>query len=706
MKKTNTQTSNIIVLLRLCTVLLAAVSFWSTARGMREYTFSEGWQAYAASLGIQGLLLGLNFSLPHFLKQCDEWWQRAALLALSAVVLFCSSWFSYLFIASNGYEGSWDTKSRLMAQEAYRDELLAAQDYVELYDEALDLRLSDQIQELYGKARGMDTSSIDINTLNWAQERADYVTNGGAASSSMEAAIQAMEDAMGNAAQAEGGETTMVSQDVRQNAAEILDGLRTSMLAELDTLAAQISAAESSVNSSYAVLQNAENRMRNIPQNADPTPYQQAINTASNNWRRSVERLDTLQERQRSYQDALSRVNYYASLLGMTEEGVSSYYVGANLREIQRELFQPEPDPAQMLELSGEVFDRLQSAEDLDQQNGAEYQSLLSLMNRFISNLERRRQLKDAGDALQQWVDALANGDILSVDEAGGNRENWKNDWITQINELKSRIGSLPVYSAAGGERGSPLLEDYDRSASVRRLDEAEEQYLTEHNSAEQGLIYLRSAYRMMALFSLALAFLLDIAAFVTGVMIEREESKLAKNPPPPLAKEDNTSASVAPTAAAVQPPPAWTLNQYLFLTSDYKFCEGEYTYRTIEQGKLGELRLPTPNYRAGLYRWEKDGILAVRNAAELLYQVSSGGPQDGVYLNCGIACQGGLLTLFINGTSRFLGNADPYVPVYKMSGDSYDEFPIKDMGRIDAKTVIVALERDGVRIAGVYVVL
>lgn len=146
----------------------------------------------------------------------------------------------------------------------------------------------------------MDTSNIDINTLDWTQERVDYVTNDGAASSSMEAAIQAMEDAMANAAQAEGGETAK----------------------------------------------------------------------ASNNWRRNVERLDTLQERQQSYQDALSRVNYYASLPGITEEGVSSYYVGANLREIQRELFQPTPDLERMLELSGEVFDRLQSAEDLEQQNG------------------------------------------------------------------------------------------------------------------------------------------------------------------------------------------------------------------------------------------------------------------------------------------------------------------------------------------------
>lgn len=700
MKKSTTQTSNIIVLLRVCTVLLAAVSFWATAQGMREYTFSKGWQAYAASLGIQGLLLGLNFSLPHFLKECDSRWQKAALLSLSAVVLFCSSWFSYLFIAGNGYQGSWDTKCRLMAQEAYRDELLAAEDYVGRYDERLDELLSDQIQELYGMARAMDSNSIDINTLDWAQERADYVDGGGAAAASMAAAIQAMEDAMGTAEQgAEGG---TVSQDVRQRAAEILDGLRTSMQTELDSITAQISTANSSVETSYANLQSAENRMRNIPANADPAPYQQAINTASNTWRRNVERLDTLQERQQSYQDALSRVNYYSSLLGMTDEGVSSYFVGTNLREIQRELFQPAPDLERMLELAGEVFDRLQSAEDLDQQNGAEYQSLLSLMNRFINNLERRRQLKSAGDTLEQWVQELADGNLLSVEAVGGSDETWKSDWITDINELKSRIGSLPVYTAAGGE--DMPLEDFDRSASARRLDMAVEQYLTDHNSAEQGLIYLRSAYRMMALFSLVLAFLLDIAAFVTGVIIEREESKLAKNPPPPPPGGGN--ATPAAQAGSTAPPAAWTLNQYLFLTSDYKFCDGEYTYRTIEQGKFGELKLPTPDYTAGLYRRAGEDVLAVKDAAELLYQVSSGGPQDGVYLSCGIACQGGLLTLFSNGTSRFLGNAEPYVPVYKMSGDSYEEFPIKDMERINAKIVVVALERDGTRIAGIYAVL
>lgn len=39
----------ILTLLRLATVLLAIVSWWSTAQGMRDYVFSQAWQANLAS---------------------------------------------------------------------------------------------------------------------------------------------------------------------------------------------------------------------------------------------------------------------------------------------------------------------------------------------------------------------------------------------------------------------------------------------------------------------------------------------------------------------------------------------------------------------------------------------------------------------------------------------------------------------------------
>ena len=40
---------------------------------------------------------------------------------------------------------------------------------------------------------------------------------------------------------------------------------------------------------------------------------------------------------------------------------------------------------------------------------------------------------------------------------------------------------------------------------------------------------------------------------------------------------------------------------------------EGEYTYRTIEQGKFGELKPPTPNYKAGRDRGGLRGVMTAR---------------------------------------------------------------------------------------------
>ena len=43
--------------------------FLATAHGMQEYTFPKGWQAYAASFGVQGILLALDFSLSTYIKK-------------------------------------------------------------------------------------------------------------------------------------------------------------------------------------------------------------------------------------------------------------------------------------------------------------------------------------------------------------------------------------------------------------------------------------------------------------------------------------------------------------------------------------------------------------------------------------------------------------------------------------------------------------
>ena len=157
-KATNSQ-GMILTLLRLATVLLAIVSWWSTAQGMRDYVFSQAWQANLASFAIQSILLGLNFYLPTFWRWIHSLRGKICVLALSGVVLFCSSWFSYVFIVGTVYEKSWQTESRLLVQSVYRNELYKADEFVQISSDALRETLGDEVAALYAAGKTVDTGT-------------------------------------------------------------------------------------------------------------------------------------------------------------------------------------------------------------------------------------------------------------------------------------------------------------------------------------------------------------------------------------------------------------------------------------------------------------------------------------------------------------------------------------------------------------------
>ena len=102
------QEGNNTYLLQAAVIFLAVVSFFTTANGMKEYIFREnGAIAYTASTAIQGILLALSMNLPGYLR--GIWmrkWNVAVrcfmilmALLLTGVAIFCSSWFSYIYIA-------------------------------------------------------------------------------------------------------------------------------------------------------------------------------------------------------------------------------------------------------------------------------------------------------------------------------------------------------------------------------------------------------------------------------------------------------------------------------------------------------------------------------------------------------------------------------------------------------------------------------
>lgn len=509
-KSNQQRNSGVLTLLRICTFLLAAVSFWATAQGMKEYTFPDNWQAYAASLGIQGLLLGLNFSFFKFWDKCQTDFHKAVLLILTCVVLFCSSWFSYLYIAEEAYGQSWDTESRLLAQDTYRSELFAADTYLEQYGEEMEQALTDQIVALYSQAREMDSDKVDIaGNLDWGVERSIYAQDDFTARDIMLSIIDAMEQATEENA----------AQDARQQSADIIESMQAALQNAISSLDTQIADADASVTRAENSLISAQDRMNSAPADTDLTPYQNAVNTAAQAYDASITRQSELVKQRQDYQSAFRRTVYYASVLGMSEEGVSSYFVGANLREIQRELFGTNPDSDRMTVLATEVFDRLQSAVDLEaDETESNYQTFLAGMNQFVRYLENYRAIKELDSEIQELTDKLSAGIILSVNE---NNSNWMASWRNQFNDLKSKISGLPVYTLMDG---NATFQSFDRATSTRRLDNTIRNYLTEHNPAQQGLVYLYSPYRGIAIFSLFIALLLDIAAFVTGFIIDRTD--------------------------------------------------------------------------------------------------------------------------------------------------------------------------------------
>ena len=700
MKSNQQHNSGILTLLRICTFLLAAVSFWATAQGMKEYTFPDNWQAYAASLGIQGLLLGLNFSFFKFLDRCQANYHKAVLLILTFVVLFCSSWFSYLYIAKKAYGQSWDIESRLLAQDFYRNELFAADTYLEQYGEEMEQSITDHIVALYAQATEMDSNKVDIaRNLDWVIERNTYAQDDFAAKDIMLSIIDAMEQATSENA----------AQDARQQSTEIIESMQTALQNAISSLDTQIADADASVTRAESSLISAQNRMNNAPLGTDLTPYQNAVNTAARAYDASITRQSELVKQRQDYQNALQRTVYYASVLGMSEEGVSSYFVGANLREIQRELFGTNPDSDRMMALATEIFDRLQSAVDLevDETRNNNYQTFLANMNQFVRFVENYRSIKELDSEIQELTDELSNGMILSLNE---NNSNWKASWRKQFNDLKSKISGLPVYTLTGS---NATLESFDRAASTRRLDNAIRNYLTEHNPAQQGLVYLYSPYREIALFSLFIALLLDIAAFITGFIIDRSyEADSDFNQENMENYSDNIGVAYAPP----KKDPVWDmdqtlnwnaippLNRYTFLTGDHQYLDGTMTYKAIENGKIIEVEYPDSKLQTGFYYWKDSSIYQVC-PAELRYKGTPNGPEDGVYENAILRYEDQLLIVVQNTEGKHLGTVDPYTPVYYLSKDAYDSFPAKEIQNIQGSRIVISLNKTGTRIIAIYVI-
>lgn len=483
----------ILTLLRLATVLLAIVSWWSTAQGMQDYVFSQTWQANLASFAIQSILLGLNFYLPTFWRWIHSLRGKTCVLALSGVVLFCSSWFSYVFIVGTVYEKSWQTESYLLVQPVYRNELYKTDEFVQIGSAALRETLSDEVAALYAAGKTVDTgttqnpSGLDLQPTRQATPTRRTLRQ------KMKLLRQS---------------NRCRPPRRREHPRRARTGCRGADTAyrtggnRIEQLTQQVSQTQDALTAAADAQNSAASALRNAPYGSNTAALKNAYSSAASRLSNLQDTINQQQQNLQDYQQAQEIVQRYAGVLGIAENA-ASVQTGQALRSIQSALLQTDVDTDAIEQQARAVFEQLQAAQDSGAD--ADFQTLLNDMDSFIRKVQDYAVLKASGDALKNQINRMAA-------DTAQDTENWEPLWTEKLELLKATISGLPVSDSG---------QAYDRADALDQLDDAQRLYISEYNSVDQALIYLGSPYCQLAIFSLVLTFFLDIAAFITGLVID-----------------------------------------------------------------------------------------------------------------------------------------------------------------------------------------
>lgn len=725
-------------LLQFAVICLAIASFFTTAQGMRNYIFNgEQTIAYVTSGAIQGILLALSMNLPRFMRRIwNEEKSNAfikaiieiVLLILTGISLFCSSWFSYVYIAETVHKGSWDTDSELLVQQIYRNELYDASDYSKAYRTYLEAELGQKILDLQSLANQLPTQASDFN-MDWENERQQYASDDTTASGHMTTVINQMETAF----------VTAPSQENRDLAAQAVTEAQAGIETELKNEQASIDIINSNLSAYSSQINSLNQQIRSATTQTELASLRETLDRYQAMQLTEVSRQQTIQQEINALENAQNRLNVYAVNLGLSNS-TSSISIKSNLLEMQTELFKDNPDVDSLRSLATETFANLRNAESLSTDSEGEsslsYSNLLTQMNTLVLNLNDYASIK----SIETTLNDLTNG--LRRATTSTSNTKWKSVWQTRIENLKAQISALPTFVTSSAdvseitESQQRILTGFDRTESCANLDNATRRYINDHNALEQGTIYLTSPYKGLALFALVLAFFWDLSGFVFGVVDlgakeNKNDSGLSGNNDretidvPKIFKSMKEKVGENESQWSIR----LTANSYKVVTGSFRCEDGVYYYGVFENGIHKEWEVVDDHaYHEGIYLVDnvaaRKGVALSEKHQDVIFsnQGFEKMPQDGVYLNGTLSYHEGSL-LFeaeVGGKSDksaendaspyYIANVEEYVPVHCYApkrGENITQ-PAIDLAKfpMKVKVAVLALNPECTRIVAMYLIL
>lgn len=724
-------------LLQFAVICLAIASFFTTAQGMRSYIFNGGPTiAYVTSGAIQGILLALSMNLPRFMRRI--WNEKSnvfikaiieiVLLILTGISLFCSSWFSYVYIAETVHKGSWDTDSELLVQQIYRNELYDASDYSKAYRTYLEAELGQEILNLQSLANQLPTQASDFN-MDWESEQQQYASDNTVASSYMATVINQLKLAF----------ETAPSQENRDLAEQAVTEAQKNIEAALKNEQTRLGDVRKDLSTYNDQISNLNQQIRNATTQAEITSLQETLRSYQETQSTAAAQQQTIQQEISVLQNAQGRLNVYAVNLGLSNS-TSSISIKRNLLEMQTELFKDDPDVDSLRNLATETFSNLRNAESLfagsEGGNSLSYNDLLTRMNTLVLNLNDYASMK----SIETTLNDLTNG--LRRATTSTSNTKWKSVWQTRIENLKAQISALPTFVTSSAdvseitESQQRILTGFDRTKSCANLDNATRRYINDHNALEQGTIYLTSPYKGLALFALVLAFFLDLSGFVFGVVDlgakeNKNDSGISDNNDretidvPKIFKSMKEKVGENESQWSIRP----TANSYKVVTGNFRCEDGVYYYGVFENGIHKEWEVVDDRvYHEGIYLVDniaaRKGVALSEKHQDVVFsnQGFEKMPQDGVYLNGTLSYHEGSLLFKADVGEKahkstessvspyYIANVEEYVPVHCYApkrGENITQ-PAIDLAKfpMKVKVAVLALNPDCTRIVAMYLIL
>lgn len=685
---------------------------------------------------IQGILLALSMNLPRFMRRI--WNEKSnvfikaiieiVLLILTGISLFCSSWFSYVYIAETVHKGSWDTDSELLVQQIYRNELYDASDYSKAYRTYLEAELGQEILNLQSLANQLPTQASDFN-MDWESEQQQYASDNTVASSYMATVINQLKLAF----------ETAPSQENRDLAEQAVTEAQKNIEAALKNEQTRLGDVRKDLSTYNDQISNLNQQIRNATTQAEITSLQETLRSYQETQSTAAAQQQTIQQEISVLQNAQGRLNVYAVNLGLSNS-TSSISIKRNLLEMQTELFKDDPDVDSLRNLATETFSNLRNAESLfagsEGGNSLSYNDLLTRMNTLVLNLNDYASMK----SIETTLNDLTNG--LRRATTSTSNTKWKSVWQTRIENLKAQISALPTFVTSSAdvseitESQQRILTGFDRTKSCANLDNATRRYINDHNALEQGTIYLTSPYKGLALFALVLAFFLDLSGFVFGVVDlgakeNKNDSGISDNNDretidvPKIFKSMKEKVGENESQWSIRP----TANSYKVVTGNFRCEDGVYYYGVFENGIHKEWEVVDDRvYHEGIYLVDniaaRKGVALSEKHQDVVFsnQGFEKMPQDGVYLNGTLSYHEGSLLFKADVGEKahkstessvspyYIANVEEYVPVHCYApkrGENITQ-PAIDLAKfpMKVKVAVLALNPDCTRIVAMYLIL